>query len=458
MLFLVGSGTGPEVMAPVRRAVRTISDADWSGVSWSYDFSLMRIFWSMLFGPLRDDVADDARTHRAAAFADREPQPLLHRDRRDQLHFHVHVVPRHHHLPPRGQRRHSRHVRGPEVELRPVAIEERRVPSPLFLRQHVHRALELRVRRDRLGRAHHHPALQVLLLHPPQQQPDVVPRDRLVHRLAEHLDTGHHRVPRLPQSHHLHLVPDLHLPPLHPSRPHRPASRDREHVLHRHQQRLVHLARRRRYVLVHRLHQRQDRLVRLRVLAAPVHRLLRRPPHDRNLVPRKLVLLQQVPHLQLHQVQQLRVVHHVALVHEHHDVRNPHLPRQQDVLPRLRHRSVRRRHHQPPSVQLRRAPDHVLHVVRVSRTVHVRVVPRRRLVLHVRRRDRDPALPLFRRVVDRSVVPHLNRRIVLRQHHRDRRRQRRLPVVHVTNRPHVHVRLRPLELLLGHEPTSVAAT
>src|SRR5262247_228432 len=110
MLFLVGNGTGPDVIAPVRRAVRTISDADWSSVAWSYDFSLMRIFWSISFRPLRDDFADDARTHRAAAFPDREPQPLLHRDRRDQLHFHVHVVPGHHHLPPRRQRRHPGHV------------------------------------------------------------------------------------------------------------------------------------------------------------------------------------------------------------------------------------------------------------------------------------------------------------------------------------------------------------
>src|SRR5262249_14413574 len=40
----VGSGTGPDVTAPVRRAVRTISAADWSSVAWSYDFNLMRIF------------------------------------------------------------------------------------------------------------------------------------------------------------------------------------------------------------------------------------------------------------------------------------------------------------------------------------------------------------------------------------------------------------------------------
>src|SRR5512144_1309396 len=106
MVFLVGSGTGPEVTAPVRRAVRTISDADWSSVAWSYDFSLIRIFWSMVVRPLRDDFADDAGAHRAAALADGEPQSALHRDRRDQLHFRVHVVPRHHHLASRRQGRH----------------------------------------------------------------------------------------------------------------------------------------------------------------------------------------------------------------------------------------------------------------------------------------------------------------------------------------------------------------
>src|SRR5690606_26249231 len=36
------------------------------------------------------------------------------------------------------------------------------------------------------------------------------------------------------------------------------------------------------------------------------------------------------------------------------------------------------------------------------------------------------------------------------QHRRDRRRQRRLPMVHVTNRPYIHVRLRPLKLRPGH--------
>src|SRR4029077_14158766 len=71
----VGSGTGPDVTAPVRRAVRTISAADWSSVAWSYDFNLMRIFWSIA---LLLDFRDDAGADGAAALADREAQLFLH--------------------------------------------------------------------------------------------------------------------------------------------------------------------------------------------------------------------------------------------------------------------------------------------------------------------------------------------------------------------------------------------
>ena len=181
------------------------------------------------------------------------------------------------------------------------------------------------------------------------------------------------------------------------------------------------------------------------------HRLQRRADHDRGVVPGKLILREQLAHLHLHQLQQLLVIDHVRLVHEHHDVGHPHLARQQDVLARLRHRAVGRRHHQDRPVHLRRPRDHVLHVVRVPRAVHVRVVALRRLVLHVRRVDRDPARLLLRRRVDLLVGLRLAAEL-LRQDHRHRRRQRRLPVVHVTNRPHVHVRLRPLKFALGHFP------
>src|SRR5207247_1147351 len=149
-----------------------------------------------------------------------------------------------------------------------------------------------------------------------------------------------------------------------------------------------------------------------------------------------------VPHVPLHQVQQLRFVHQVALVQEHDNRRHVHLPRQQNVLPRLRHRPVDGRDDQDRPVHLRRPRDHVLHVVGVPRAVHVRVVPVRRGVLHVRRRNRQDLRrippPLRFRRLRHLVVRHVGREPFVRRHLRQRRRQRRLPVVHVPNGPHVH--------------------
>src|SRR5208337_3270705 len=98
---------------------------------------------------LRNNFSDGAGAHGASAFANRESQALLHRHRGDQFDLQRHVVARHHHLGACRQRRHSRHVRRAEVELRPIALEERRVPPAFILRQHVDFTLELSVRRDR---------------------------------------------------------------------------------------------------------------------------------------------------------------------------------------------------------------------------------------------------------------------------------------------------------------------
>ena len=160
-------------------------------------------------------------------------------------------------------------------------------------------------------------------------------------------------------------------------------------------------------------------------------------------------LREQLAHLELDQLQELRVVDHVDLVHVDDQRRHAHLPRQQDVLARLRHRPVGRRDHQDGAVHLRRTGDHVLHVVGVARAVDMRVVPVLGLVLDVRGVDRDPARLLLRRLVDLVVGREL-RPTRLRADLRDRRRQRRLAMVDVTDRADVRMRLRPRKLLLGH--------
>src|SRR5262245_52011473 len=179
----------------------------------------------------RDDVAhglvhdlrDHAGAHRPPPLPNRKPQLLLHPDRLDQLDRHRHVVPRHHHLHPARQRAHPPHIPRPAVKLRPTPVETRRVPPPLFLAQHVHLGLELLVRLDRPRLRQHLPPLHFILIDPPQQRPDVVPRLPLVQQLPEHLHPRHHRLPRLRlHPHDLHLLPHLDHPPLHPPPHHRP--------------------------------------------------------------------------------------------------------------------------------------------------------------------------------------------------------------------------------------------
>ena len=154
-----------------------------------------------------------------------------------------------------------------------------------------------------------------------------------------------------------------------------------------------------------------------------------------------LVGRQKLADFHLDQFDQLLVVHLVDLVQVDHHERNADLAAEQDVLARLRHRAVGRVHHQDRAVHLRRTRDHVLHVVGVARAVDMGIVTRRRLVFHMRRRDRDPPRLLLRRRVDLVV------RLEIAEILRDRRRQRRLAVVNVTNRANVHMRFSSVQTL-----------
>src|SRR5438128_734705 len=280
---------------------------------------------------------------------------------------------------------------------------------------------------------------------------DVIARLSLVQSLAEHLDARADGLSRLPETHDLHLFAGLHNSALHAARDHRAAALDAEHVLDWHQEGLVLRSLWLRNVAVDGVHELPDRLVlrRVRVIRLTFHRLQGAPADDWNVIAGEVVLRQQLSHLELNEIEQLRVLHHIYLVQEHDHRRHFHLPRQQDVLPRLRHRSVVRRDDEYRPVHLGGTCDHVLDVVSVARTVDVRVVPLLRLVFHVRDRDRNAALALFRRLVDAEEVTIFSH-LLQRQHLRDGRRQRRLTMVDMADRAHVEVWLRAHEFLFGH--------
>src|SRR5262249_43834904 len=133
-----------------------------------------------LVNQLLEDLHDLAGADGAAALANGEGQALLHGDRLDQVDLHLGVVTRHDHLGALGQLDDAGDVRGAEVELRAVVLEERRVPATLVLGQDVDLRLELGVRGVGARLDEHLAALDVLTLDATQQQADVLARATLV--------------------------------------------------------------------------------------------------------------------------------------------------------------------------------------------------------------------------------------------------------------------------------------
>ena len=126
------------------------------------------------------------------------------------------------------------------------------------------------------------------------------------------------------------------------------------------------------------------------------------------------------------------------------------------MLTGLRHGAVGGGHDQDSAVHLGGTGDHVLDIVGVTGAVDVSVVTVVRLVLDVRDRDGDTALTLFGCLVD--LVERREVRIaLLGQRFRDRRGERRLTMVDVTDGTDVHMRLGALELLLRHESPPLGA-
>ena len=200
-----------------------------------------------------------------------------------------------------------------------------------------------------------------------------------------------------PEPDDLDLLADLHHPALDPAGHHGAATGDREDVLDRHQERQVDGPLGLGDVGVDRLHELEDLR---RPLGVALERLQRGHAHDRRVVARELVLVEELTHLELDELEDLLVVDHVGLVERDHDRRHADLAGEQHVLTRLRHRAVGGGDHEDRAVHLRGTRDHVLDVVGVAGAVDVRVVPVRRLVLDVRDGDRDAARLLLRRLVD----------------------------------------------------------
>src|SRR5690606_7122557 len=402
--------------------------------------------------PLLDDLGDNAGANGTTTFANGEAQTVFHRDRVDQRHYHLDVVTRHHHLGAFRQLAGARHVGGAEVELRAVALEERRMTTTLFLGQYVHFGHELGVRLDRARLGQNLTALDVFALGAAQQCANVLARTTFVEQFAEHLNAGNGRRYGVFDADDFDGLAHFNDTALNATGDHGAAARDREYVFDRHQERAIDRTLGLGDVAVEGFDQLLHRAGAHAIVVFAFQRHQRGADDDRGVVTREVVRRQQFAHFHFDQLEQFGVVDHVGLVQEYDDERYTDLTRQQDVFARLRHGAVSGRAHQNGAVHLRRTGDHVFDIVGVARAVDVRVVAHRRLVLDVRGVDRDAALALFRRIVDLVKRTH-GAAPGLCAHARQSRRQRCLAMVYVTNRAHVHVRLAAFKFFFCHGNT-----
>ena len=340
------------------------------------------------------------------------------------------------------------HVSGAEVELGTIAGEERGVTATLLLGQDVDLARELLVRGDGARLAEDLTALDVLTLDATEQDAHVVAGLTEVHGLAEHLDAGGDGGLGVLDADDLDGLVELELAALDATGGDGAATGDGHDVLDGHQERLLVVTGGRRDVGVDGVHELDDGVD---PLLLAIESAEGGAANDGEVVPGEVVLGEEVAGLHLDEVDELVVIHHVALVQEDDDVGDADLTGEQDVLAGLGHRAVGGGDDEDGTVHLGGTGDHVLDVVGVARAVDVGVVALPGLVLDVGDGDGDAALTLLGSLVDvlEGGVVGLAA-LGLREDLGDGCGKGGLTVVDVTNRTDVYVRLAAIELLLGH--------
>ena len=218
-----------------------------------------------------------------------------------------------------------------------------------------------------------------------------------------------------------------------------PAS-DAHHIVDGHEEGRGEVSLRQLYPLVQRVDKLED-AGNPKLGLVPLQRQLGRTNNDRRFFA-IAKLLQQLQHLDSYQLDQLSV-HLVRLVDKDDNFLHAHLPGQQQVLSGLWHGPVISGNQEDGAVHLTGPADHVLNVVGVAGAVCVTVFPCLALVAHVADVDGDAAGLLLLRLVD-HVVAEVFGGAPLGQNLGDGRRERGLPVIHVSDGADIHV------WLLGH--------
>mmetsp|Transcript_4725 Transcript_4725/g.8717 ORF Transcript_4725/g.8717 Transcript_4725/m.8717 type:complete len:207 (-) Transcript_4725:402-1022(-) len=197
----------------------------------------------------------------------------------------------------------------------------------------------------------------------------------------------------------------------------------------RHQKRLIQGTNRFNNIAIHRVHEFPNLLG---AFCITVERFECRAFYKRNLVTRELVKCEQISNFHLYQLQKLGVVHHIHLVYKHDQVGHTDLSREQNMLAGLWHRPVRSADHQDSPIHLRRACNHILDIICMSRAIRVRIMPLFCLILYRGGINRNTSGLLLRSFIDLIIGEELGHLLIC-QHLGDCRRKRGLPVIYMPN-------------------------
>jgi hypothetical protein len=274
---------------------------------------------------------------------------------------------------------------------------ERSVTTTFFLLQNVDLSLEVIVGSYSTGLAEYHTTLDFVLIYTAEEETNVIAGFTFVEELAEHFDAGNDSLLVLTQTEELNFVTYVNDTSLDTAGSNCTTTRDREHVLNRHQERFIDIAGRQGNPSIYGSHKLHNFLY---PLGFAVEGTESGTTDDGSVVAIVVVLRKKVAHIHFNELKHLLIVYHVAFVHKYNETGNVHLASQKDVLTSLGHRTVSSGNYDDSTVHLSSTGNHVLHIVGVSRAVYVSIVTFFCLILYVSSVDCDTTLALFGCVVN----------------------------------------------------------
>ena len=349
------------------------------------------------------DLGDGAGANSPAAFADGELGAFFHGDRVDEINREGDVVTRHNHVGPSGELDGAGDVGGTEEELRTIAVEEVSVAAAFLFGEDVGRRSELVVGDDGPGLGKDLTTLDLVVGDTTEEGADVVAGLGKVKGLAEHFEAGDDGLLGRLDANDFSFVVHLDLTTLDAAGDDGATAGDGHDVFDREKEGFVGVALGVGDIGVEGFEEFFDASAVGIVHGSGLASLEGGTLDDGDFVTREAILGEEVTDVHLNEVDELRVVDHVALVEEDDDVRNANLTGEQDVLTGLGHDAVSGGDNEDGSVHLGGAGDHVLDVVSVPRAVDVSVVTLFGLVFFVGGVDRNTTSPFLGAGVDVAI-------------------------------------------------------